>query len=1423
VNLDQVELTLRKVSDRNLQRVLQDGYFGRPLAYWQEQAFDRDIAETVWVGEGDVQNALNRDMTTRLPVGDIISALEPGVYAMTAAIPGADPYDETDSTQWFVLSDLGVTSLMGEDGLHVFVRGLGDAKARSDVSVTLLSRSNRVLTTATTDAEGYARFQAGMTRGKGATAPALLLFEHGDDFAFLSLTDPAFDLSDRGVEGRPPSPPLDLFVTTDRGAYRAGETIYATTLMRGNEVEAISGLPLTAIVTRPDGVEYSRHVITEDQAGGRVFEIPISATAPRGAWSLDFKSDLDAPALARKTVLVEDFLPERIDFDMSFEEAALSVGQTSTLNLSARYLFGAPGANLPVQGEITLRPQSTLEAYPGYMFGRYDDRIGPRTSAFGEVHTDTEGTALIPLSIPALPDVAQPLLAEITARVSEGSGRPVERHITQTVAPQSDMIGIRPVFDGVVPEGTQAEFEVIALNANLEPTELAVRWTLNRVETRYQWYQLYGNWEWEPTTSRTRVASGEASVGEHPLSIVSPVEWGRYELVVETTSGRYIAAAIDFHAGWYAPADVSATPDTLEMSLDQDRYLAGDTAQLRIVPRAAGTALISVMSNRLIAIQAVEVTEGENLIPLPVTDDWGAGAYVTASLIRPMDVAAGLNPSRALGLSYAQIDPDDKRLDVSLSAPVQIEPGSGLEVGIEVDGLGTGQTGFVTLAAVDVGILNLTAFKSPDPNGHYFGQRKLGVEIRDIYGRLIDGLNGEMGAMRSGGDASSRMQLQSPPPTEDLVAFFSGPLALDETGKASAHFDLPEFNGTVRLMAVAWSPTAVGQAEQDVLVRNPIVMTASLPRFMSPGDVSRLRLDLTHTEGPVGKVALEIEAPGLTIDLEPVASQISIAQSETLSIDLPVEADAVGDHEINLTLTTPDGKSIAKSLTLPVRRNDPAVSTTQRFALGAGDAFELNDEIFADLRLDGATALMSAGAFGKFDVPGILQSLDRYPYGCTEQVTSRALPMLYFKPLAGVLGLSSDGRVDQFVAQSITQVLTRQSANGAFGLWRPASGDFWLDAYVTDFLSRAHSEGYDVPQLALRQALDNLRNRINYAPDFEKGGQDIAYALMVLAREGAAAMGDLRYYADVKAEAFDTPLAAAQLGAALAQYGDQTRSDRLFRQAARLLERRMQDETTPVWRVDYGSNLRDAAGLLALATEAGSLAVDSAELSKQISQHGRTLSTQESAWALMAAHALIDEPGASPIQVNGAPVAGNYIHRHARSDAPAIVTNASSQPVDLTITTTGVPTYSIEQGGYGYALHRSYFNMDGTPHDPQNARVGERFVTVLKVTPFEPVGARLMINDPLPAGFEIDNPNLLRSGDIREMPWLTLSEATHSEFRSDRFLAAMDWRSDQPFQLAYVVRAVSPGAFHHPAASVEDMYRPQYRAWTPSNTVVIDE
>src|SRR5690625_808367 len=493
-----------------------------------------------------------------------------------------------------------------------------------------------------------------------------------------------------------------------------------------------------------------------------------------------------------------------------------------------------------------------------------------------------------------------------------------------------------------------------------------------------------------------------------------------------------------------------------------------------------------------------------------------------------MDEEAGRNPSRALGLAWASVNPGARELEMQVTTPDRVPPRGRFEAAVQIDGAAEGEQAHVTLTAVDLGILNLTGFEPPAPDDYYFGQRRLGLEIRDLYGRLIDGFAGTRGRLREGGDAAMA-RLKAPPPTEPLVAFFSGVVEVDEDGMAHAGFDLPDFNGTVRVMAIGWTESALGHAVKDVTVRDPVVVSTALPRLMAPGDESRLLIELDPVEGPAGEAEITIESDGgIEIPSDKAVQSVMLEEGRISRLSVPIGAGEPGDTGLRIRTVTQAGEELLKTLTLPIRRNDPETLHREIVTLAPGERLVVNATTFAGYR-EGSEATLGLGPLALLDVPGLMLALDRYPYGCTEQLASIAMPRLYLGEIAQALSLVPDPATDKQIREAIRGVLGNQTASGAFGLWRPDAGDFWLDAYTTDFLSRAIAKGFEVPERAFRSALDNLASQLSYASDFKNGGEAIAYALMVLAREGRASIGDLRYYADAKATDFATPMARAQL------------------------------------------------------------------------------------------------------------------------------------------------------------------------------------------------------------------------------------------------------------------------------------------------------
>jgi alpha-2-macroglobulin len=1457
VNTAKVEVEVYRIGDRSLVGTLESGDFQRQLSSYEIETIKSRTGERIYAGAMDVPQKLNEEVTTALPVSDAIGALKPGVYVMIAkpTQKSRDNYS-AEATQWFIVSDLGLTAFSGDDGVHAFVRSLAEAKPFADVKVKLIARNNEVLGTAKSDANGYARFDAGLVRGEGGLQPALLVAESDNgEYAFLDLTSGAFDLTDRGVKGREAPGPLDGYLYTERGIYRPGEEVHITGLVRDQAGKAAS-LPVTLIVTRPDGVEYRRYTLADKGLGGRELTLGLPPSAMTGTWRAKLHTDPQSNAITQVSFLVEDFVPERLDLKLEPPTAALTPGETATIKAAGRYLYGPPAEGLAIEGDIVVKlSNKEVSGFPDFQFGQADESIDPvRQPLETTATTDAEGNADIAVTLPQIPHTAKPMEANVLLRLRESGGRTIERSVTIPVDLKEPRIGVKSLFKGEDLDDNQtAEFEVVMLDgkgARVAAPDL--KWQLVRLDTNWQWYRRDGQWNYEAVTLTRKVADGTiAATAEGDLAkITASVGYGRYKLDVTSADPSGPATSITFNAGWYTSASESESPEILDVALDRSSYKPGDTAKLRVATKQGGKALVAVVSGGLLSMQETEIANGGGEVEVPVGSDWGPGAYVTAMLYRPMDESLKRMPSRAIGVAWLGLDQSANTLDIALSPPEKIKSGTRLTVPVKVSGLKAGEEAHITVAAVDLGILNLTRFATPAPESWFYAQRRMGLEIRDFYGRLIDGMSAERGSLRAGGDASAE-GLQGSPPVEETVALYSGIVKVDAEGSASIDFDLPDFNGTVRVMAVAWSANKLGHASTDVIVRDAVALTVSGPRFLTLGDEARLDVAVHNVEGPAAAYKLAVTEG--TADVHD--GSLDLKAGERRAEHVAITPKAVGELTYDIHVTGPNGIDVARHLTFDVKPPAGDIKRTTVASLKPGGSITLSPDLVHDLIADRTRINLSVGPTAALDVPGLLTALDRYPYGCAEQTVSRALPLLYANAVAGGLGIAPDKELKERVQKAVDRVFEMQDGSGAFGAWGPGSTDLWLTGYVTDFLTRAKEQGFTVNPIGFGQALDRLQNFIAYAEDFDHGGEDRAYALYVLARNGRAPIGELRYYADTRIDRFSTPLAQAQLGAALAMMGDKTRSERAFATALESLEIAGPTEAY-TYRGDYGSDLRDSAALVTLATETKVSTVEAPKLVNVIAKAylaREYTSTQEQAWMLLAANALTEQAKSAKLVVNGAPVVGSVMRSmsaEALLKSPLTVSNEGDAPIDAVVTVIGAALTPEPPAAKGFSIERTFYTLDGKQVDLGSANGGagtikqnDRFVAVVKVEAQE-AGGRVLLVDRLPAGLEIENPRIVDSGDIASLPWLkTTAQPEHSEFLDDRFIAAFNFSGSQAQNanteqagtpdgskqkgpaatatVAYVVRAVTPGKFVHPAATVEDMYRPQRYARTAAGTLTV--
>ena len=1431
VNTPAVTVNVFRIGDRNLINTVIDSDFQRALSKYELSSLGNERGEKVWSGELATATTLNQDVTTAFPVDQALGDLQPGVYVMTAAAKGPGSDDDSQlATQWFIVSDLGLTAFSGNDGIHVFVNSLASTEAVAGAEVRLIARNNEILATRKTDESGHVLFEAGLARGEGGLSPAMVTVTGAKaDYAFLSLKADAFDLSDRGVAGRAVPAGADAFVYAERGVYRSNETVYLTALLRDGQGNAVTGGPLTLVIERPDGVEFRRAVLADQGAGGRSLAVPLNSAVPAGTWRVRAFTDPKAAPVGETTFMVEDYVPERLEFDISSKDKAIKADAPAELKVDGHFLYGAPASGLQLEGDLLVAPAAERPGFAGYQFGVADEETtsNERTPIENLPETDANGAATFPVSLAKPPTSTRPQEAQIFIRMAEAGGRAVERKVVLPVTPAAAMIGVKPLFgDKNVAEGDKAGFDVVFVAPDGKPLPRdGLRYELLKIESHYQWYRQNSSWEFEPVKSTTRVADGDVSVAaDKPSRITLSPQPGRYRLDVKSSEADGPLTSVRFDVGWYSDGSAD-TPDLLETSIDKPQYQSGDIMVVSVNARTAGKLTINVLGDRLLTTQTTDVSEGTAQVKIPVGRDWGTGAYVVATLRRPLDTAAQRMPGRAIGLKWFGIDKKARTLTVNVSAPALVRPGTTLKLPVQLGGLSPGEDAKIVVAAVDVGILNLTNYKPPAPDDYYLGQRRLTSEIRDLYGQLIDGMQGTRGQLRTGGD-SAGAELQGSPPTQKPLALYSGIVTVGPHGSAEIDFDIPEFAGTARVMAVAWTASKLGRATTDVTVRDPVVLTATLPRFLLTGDHATMSFDLDNVEGAPGDYTVNVRPSGpIKVSGNPTAT-VTLAAGQRGSMALALDAGGTGTAQLDVDIGGPNGLTLARHYALDVKAATQILARRSIRTLARGESLTLTSDMFSDLVQGTGSVSLSVGLSTALDAATILKALDRYPFGCSEQVASRAMPLLYVNDLAIGAHLAMDAAVDQRVKDAIDRLLARQGSNGSFGLWSAGGDDGWLDAYVTDFLTRAREKGFAVPDVLFRSALDRIRNSVVNANEPEKdGGRDLAYGLYVLARNGTAPIGDLRYLADTKLNNLATPIAKAQLAAALALVGDRSRAERVY---AAALDSLAPKPVLEFGRLDYGSALRDAAALVTLASEGNAphatltQAVARVEAARGLTPY---TSTQENAWLVLASRALAKEN--LTLDLDGSPVKTALYRSYRASEMdgkPVKITNTGDTPVQAVVSVSGAPVTPEPSVSNGFKIERNYFTLDGKPADVAKAKQNDRFAVVLKITEPKPEYGHIMVSDYLPAGFEIDNPHLVSSGDAGTLDWIEDGEEPeNTEFRDDRFTAAIDRASDAKsvFTVAYVVRAVSPGKYVLPQAYVEDMYNPSRYGRTGTGAIEV--
>ncbi len=1451
INSASAKLRLYHIHDRGLAPFLHSGLMHSDLNQYTATRIANTHGALIWSGAVDIKFQPNIETTTLIPVQSIMVDRQPGLYALVA-LPvekTKTPAWESQHTQWLVVSDIGLTTFSGTHGLQVFARSLASAEAIAGLKLRLVARNNTVLGTTITDAAGSGIFSSSIMRGTGGTSAAMLVAESADgDYAFLALQGAALDLSDRGSSGRYSPGSLDAYFFSERGVYRPGERVYITGMLRDNKAMAVANVPLQITLKRPDGVAAAVKTVKGNDLGGYSLSHELSAAARSGQWSVRIVAGDASITIGQTSFQVEDFVPERIAASVSSDKTVVVSEQPLEVRLQADFLYGVPAAGIKGQIKTSFIPNSIPHPkFKKFQFGLVQDPFKPQSSQSTSFKTDAGGSAHIALTFETLPDTTYPLQAKILAEVQDVGGRPVYALHHVPVQMREFDIGLRNTRQHPSGKAQDSHFEIVTLSPSGQVTphkKLTVHWVKEHYS--YSWYRTGERWKYRTSIIDETFAEESLISDELGATTVSRrLLPGQYRLEVSHSSDHNsinsaspIASSIRFNVGWWSNHKSIDVPDALQVNLEQTAMTNGETLNGFIKAPFKGKALITVVNEHVLTTQEIDLPESGAKFSIPVDADWGPSAYVLATAFRPEAGIESRLPVRAMGLAWFSIDRAMRDLQLSLELPATVTPRQTIDVPIAVSGSLGDKKINVTLAAVDEGILRLTDYPLPNPGAHYFAKKSLGLDIRDLYGRLIRTEAGQPGQVRSGAGAHSRKQfsgntLGTQRRSTRTVALYQGTITLDAQGKGNFKLAIPDFTGSLKVMAVAYGSSGVGQAQADLIVRDPIVAELLLPRFLAPGDRARAVLSVQNLTPRLLAATVSITSDSPIVSISQPRIEVSLAPGERVDLPVPITAETQGPADISLWLTASGLAPIKRRWQLSVRPAWPLLTQRKIDNLAAGESIHVAFEQRGQMLPGSLQNDLAVSVGPNLDPRRMMFDLNRYAYWCSEQTVSKAFAALLYPSLATQYALQwNTNDAGASVDQAIIRLADRQKANGSFGVWSVLGYDNpWLNVYVTDFLIRARELGHRVPDAVLNLSLNALK-KLN-SQRSKRALNVKAYALYVLARLGEVHSSQLRYFTEQFGPNISSPLGLGHLAAALAVAGEKGLAKELFIRAI------AQHRTHRVKRYHYGSLLRDGAALIALISETlpdsetlGSLS-DALEV---VFEQRHYFSTQEMGWILRATGQLIpSDQSKISLLINGDPVAVDGLQwQLSQTDKAQIdkddgvtLTNQGQQSLKIIHTVRGYSAKPPVPSSNGFDITRKVYDFDGRPVSLEKIHQNDRYVVLIQGRAQRTIAHDALIVDLLPAGLEIED-GKFTPGKQSELPFLpSLTQTEFTAARDDRFIAAVNLgpgyqRRGSHFAVAYIVRAVTPGQFTQPGVFIEDMYRPHYRANGVAGDVVIE-
>ncbi len=1439
VNVDEVNIDFFRVDAEYLPRFLAEYRPGAGMGNWElEQITSR--AKRVFSGRYALELDPNRRETRLINVKEPQLA-EAGVYF--AVMSPLGNYDWRKETTYFAVSDMGLSARRYRDQLEVFVSALSSADPLKEVQLSLLDEKGNRLQVQQTDLRGHRRFD----QVQGAR---LLLAEQGKHLAVLRLDGAALDLSAFEL-GTQPWQAQQLYLFSGRDLYRPGERLDSEILLKGQDGQLLPGMAVELDVKQPDGQLLEQKRLLPDSLGAAHYGLRLPDDAPLGRWTITLKTA--AGSRFEWPFLVEEFLPERLKLQLGKgpDGELLNPQEALTLPLQGDYLYGAPASATKAKAEVKIsRATMLFTQWQEFTLGDVLLTEQARDLEPVTLTLDKQGHGAFSL-VDQLASVGTlgPLEVAYRVSLSEPGGRAVNRSRTQYGWPTgSQWPALKADFVADRVEGGKTlPFQILNLDEQGQPVAGEVKVRLVNEYRDYYWHYADGEgWKYEfnsqPYLEQEQTLQLDGK-GPTPLSL--PLAAGWYRLEVENSQGHQSSLRVEIGSYAWGGGGEQARPDKIAITLDKRAYQAGDKAKVTLVAPRAGKGLLLVEDGdglrwwQRIELRAAGggLAEARGEFEIPVSPEWQRhDLHISAQIAAPDSESKPVNQKsvqslRSVGLVPLALDREARRLPLTLSAPDKAVPLTRLEVAVTST---PNSQGRVVLAAVDRGVLNISDYQPLDPFEIFFGRKRFAQDLFDNYGQVIPPQDGKLARLNYGGDAPALKKGGALESRVEVAALWSGEVSFDESGKAVIPLDLPNFNGELALMALAWNEQQVGQAERAVKVVAPLVAEIGWPRFGARGDQTRALVQLRNMSGEDQTLSLTWTLTGGLQAGGELPGTLALKNGEEQWLTLPLTVTgASGVARLQLAASGKDF-AVNREWSLPLRSPWPA-QTRQRYQmLAPNQQMSFAQSELAGLDPANLQGLLSLSGTPPWDPAGQWQALAQYPYACLEQTLSRAWPYLLTTADERAAWSNNLPNVDKPVSEvdlqrALLQRLQRlQLPSGGFGLWDGRSDEEqWLTAYAADYLLTSKEAGDAVPEAMLSQAINRLQSylgdsqygeRWSSAPEHSRLAYQ-AYSAFVLARVGKAPLSTLRLIWEQQADHARSGLPLLHLSLALSAMGDE-------QTAAKVLTRALATPRGDDYLADYGSPLRDGALELALLRQ-HKLAEDRwPELSAKVADtlaHRQWLSTQER----LALLRLAQVDPAADWQARVASISGDQAVAGKNSvqiGAPEAlaatgVTNEGKGSLYVQRTLVGYPEQAPTRISQGMSVTRSWFNADGKPLDPAKVKVGDLVVVRLNVSSEQTVPDALLV-EMLPAGFELENPALGTSIKLEELSiegkpaWQSEwnDYLKHQEFRDDRYTAALDLSEGGNQQLVYLMRAVTPGRYQVPPTQVEDMYRPELRA-----------